>query len=77
MDRRYYLAKLALASVAIALAIVGGSMESGISHAFAHHPSYAAPAQLQAAAWHLTSATGHRLACLLSHTFKGALQPGL
>lgn len=71
MDRRYYLAKLAIVVAAIALAVAGSGMSTTrVAHSFGAHARYGAPAEVEAAAWHVTAAIGH----LLAHLFSSVLQ---
>ena len=70
MDRHYYLAKLGIVVAAVALAIAGSGMgTTRVAHSLGAHARYSAPAQVEAAAWHVTAAVGH----LLAHLFSSAL----
>jgi hypothetical protein len=71
MDRRYYLAKLAIVVAAVMLAVAGSGIgTTRVAHSFGAHARYSAPAQVEAAAWHITATVGH----LLAHLFSSALQ---
>ena len=71
MDRRYYLAKLGIVVVAVALAVTGtGMCAEGLSHLIAPPAQHGAPAQLQAATWHAAVSLGRVLAGLVSHSTK-------
>jgi hypothetical protein len=41
-----------------------------VAHSLGAHARYSAPAEVEAAAWHVTAAIGH----LLAHLFSNALQ---
>ncbi len=70
MDRRYYLAKLGIVVAAVALAVAGSGIgTTRVAHSLGAHARYSAPAQVEAAAWHVTAAVGH----LLAHLFSSAL----
>ncbi|HTK79553.1 MAG TPA: hypothetical protein VL286_03855 [Rhizomicrobium sp.] len=69
MDRRYYLAKLGIIVVAVALAVAGtGIGTTRAAHSFGANTRYAAAAQVEAAAWHVTAAMGHLIKHLLFTT---------
>jgi hypothetical protein len=71
MDRRYYLAKFGIVVAAVALAIAGSGMgTTRVAHSLGAHARYSAPAQVEAAAWHVTAAVGHLLAHLFSSVFQ-------
>jgi hypothetical protein len=67
MERRYYLAKLAVVIAAVALAVAGSGMgTTHVVHTLGVGTPYGAAAQVQAAAWHATAAVGHCLANLFA-----------
>jgi len=67
MERRYYLAKLAVVIVAVALAVAGSGMgTTKVAHSLGVNARYGAAAQVEAATWHATSAVGHCLASLFA-----------
>jgi hypothetical protein len=69
MDRKYYLAKLGIIVAAIAIAFASSGVgATHASHAIVAHSGYTASAQLQAAAWHVTTKATRLLACLVSHS---------
>ena len=69
MDRHYYLAKLGIIVVAIAIAFGGSGMgTTHVTHAVSAHSGYTASAQLQEVAWHATAKATRLLACLISHS---------
>jgi hypothetical protein len=68
MDRRYYLAKLGILVIAMAIAFAGSGMgTTRAAHTVAAHAGYSASEQLQAAAWSATTRATRLLACLISH----------
>jgi hypothetical protein len=68
MDRRYYLAKLAIVGVAVALAAAGSSMSgSRVAHTVGTHPVHSAPAQVQQAAWHAANSAVRIIVCTAAH----------
>ena len=68
MDRRYYLAKLAVVVVALALAVAGSGMGgSRMAHAVSTHPTRSAPAQVQQAAWHAANSAVRMIVCTAAH----------
>ncbi|MBV8799927.1 MAG: hypothetical protein JOY77_06655 [Alphaproteobacteria bacterium] len=67
MDRRYYLAKLGIVAVALALAFASTGMSSGHAHIMHAASHYSAPAEVQAALWQTTRIAGRAIACLFSH----------
>lgn len=68
MDRRYYLAKVGMIVVAMAIAFAGSGMgTTHVSHTLSAHAGYGASDQLQAAAWHATAKATRLIACLISH----------
>jgi hypothetical protein len=74
MDRRYYLAKLGMVVVAVALAVTGtGMCAHGLSQFIAPPAQHGAAAQLQAATWRAATSMGRYLACLVSHNAKARL----
>jgi hypothetical protein len=71
MNRRYYLAKLGIVVLAVALAVAGSGMgTTRVAHSFGTTARYSAAAQVQAAAWHATAAVGHLIKRLLFTTVR-------
>jgi hypothetical protein len=71
MERRYYLAKLAVVIVAVALAAAGSGMgTTKVAHSVGATARYGAAAQVEAAAWHATAAVGHVLAQFFATTMQ-------
>lgn len=68
MDRRYYLAKLGMIVIAVAIAFAGSGMRTThVAHIVSAHAGYGASDQLQAAAWRATTKATRLIACLISH----------
>ncbi len=68
MDRRYYLAKLAIVVVAVGLAFAGSGMgRSHVAHAVSTQPTHTAPAQMQQAAWHAANSAVRLIVCTATH----------
>ena len=64
MDRRYYLAKVAIVVIAVGLAFAGSGMgRSHMAHAVSTHPTHSAPAQMQQAAWHAANSAVRLIVC--------------
>lgn len=69
MDRRYYLAKLGIILIAMAVAFAGSGMGTPhTTHTIGAHSGYGASAELQTAAWHATTRATRLIACLISHS---------
>jgi hypothetical protein len=69
MDRQYYLAKLGIIVVAVAIAFAGSGMgTTHAAHGISAQSAYTASAQLQAAAWNATAKATRLIACLVSHS---------
>lgn len=71
MDRRYYLAKLAIVVVAIGLAFAGSGMDRGHGvHAVGAQHVHSAPTQVQQAAWHVANSAVHLIVCTATHALR-------
>jgi len=71
MDRRYYLAKVGLIILAIAIATVGSGMgTTKVAHSVGATARYGAAAQVEAAAWHVTATIGR----FLGHIFTSGIE---
>jgi len=63
VHRHYYLAKITIVVIGIALAVIGSGMGSShVAHSLDAQTRYGAAAQVQAAAWHATAAVGRFIA---------------
>jgi len=73
MERHYYLLKIGLIALAIAVAVVtGGIGSTQMSHAVAH-ARYSAPAEIEAAAWRTTAWIAHGLSRLMDSALTQSL----
>lgn len=68
MDRHYYLAKLGIVGLAVALTVAGSGMDATrLAHPAASHGHFSAPAQFEAVAWQTTARASRSLACFIAH----------